>query len=29
MIEHLRIVFPSPACPFASFQTHFQVSLLG
>jgi hypothetical protein len=29
MLDHLRSIFPSSACPFTSFQTHFQVSLFG
>ncbi len=29
MLEHLLGVFPSADCPFASFQAHFQVPLLG
>lgn len=29
MVEHLRTFFPPPACPFANFQTRFQVSLFG
>jgi hypothetical protein len=29
MPAHLRIVFPSDACPFSSFQNRFQTPLLG